>query len=78
MERQSVERRSVVRLDLESRNQRILVLYSRHIHRKRIAMIMKMQYDAVVKVIQKYQTSSQNEIVRHNESCDVGFRHSDR
>lgn len=73
-----MERRSVWRLDLESRNQRIIVLYTRHIHRKRIASMMGMQYEAVSKVIQKYQTLTMPEIVRHIESYDVEFRHSER
>lgn len=73
-----MERRSAWRLDLESRNQRIIVLYTRHIHRKKIAAIMKMQYEAVSKVIQKYQTLTSPEIVRHTESYDVGFLHSER
>lgn len=73
-----MERRSAWRLDLESRNQRIIVLYTRHIHRKKIAALMKMQYEAVSKVIQKHQTLTTPEIVHHSESYDVGFRHSER
>lgn len=83
-----IERRSSARLDLESRNERILVLYYRHIHRKKIALMMKMQYETVKKVIQKYHIRNpQNEpyqgidsrkIVRQIESYDVSFMHSER
>lgn len=73
-----MERRCAGRLDLERRNERILILYSRHIHRKRIALIMKLQYETVKKVLQRYQAISHEEIVHPIESCDVNYRHSER
>lgn len=73
-----MERRCAGRLDLEMRNQRILVLYARHVHRKRIALIMKLQYETVKKVLQRYQSPYHEEIVRPIESYDVGYRHSER
>lgn len=72
-----MERRAVVRFDLEARNQRILILYSRHIHRKRIALMMGMHYDAVKKVIQRYLSPIRREITPQIESYDTFF-HSER
>jgi hypothetical protein len=73
-----MHRPSTKRMDLQERNQRIFILYTRHIHRKRIAAMMHMQYAAVTKVIQKYQGPERREIVRPIESYDVGYRHSER
>lgn len=73
-----MKRQLGIRLDLEVRNQRILVLYARHIHRKRIAAMMKMQYETVNKVLQKYQGIERRKIVRYNQTSAAPFLHSDR
>lgn len=61
-----IERRSSPRLDLEPRNRRIIVLFTRNVHRKKIAIMMKIQYETVKKVLQKY-----HEDIRQDTRHDV-------
>ena len=59
------------RPDIESRNRTILVLFcEQKIHRKQIALMMQMRYDAVKKVLQKYQGPDRRKIVRPIQSYD--------
>lgn len=44
-----------VRPDIEIRDRRILILYHRGVIRKKIAIMMQMQYEAIKKVIQKVE-----------------------